>query len=134
MRVTTLMVTTLLLAACGSSVRAPASDGVTLSVTPASVEAGDDVTLTLRNATSAEVGYNLCASGLERMEGGSWMQVQSDRVCTMELRSLAAGQEARYELELDDDLPAGEYRFTTRFDAMAGGEGGVVQSGAFQVR
>jgi hypothetical protein len=75
------------------------------------------VELQLRNDSRRTLGYNLCASSLERRIGQAWQPVASQRICTMELRSLAPGEEARYSLPLGQ-LPAGEYRATTRVEGL----------------
>lgn len=133
MRDILLLTALLAVCACGPSLQSGESSDVTLSAEPAAVSARDSVTLILRNDSPSEVGYNLCASGLERRAGGSWTQVPSDRVCTMELRMLAAGAEARYELELPEGLDVGEYRFTTSVHRMAAGETEPVRSGVVRV-
>ena len=124
----------LLLAACGSSLQSADGSEVTLNVEPASAPAGAEVSLILRNGSASEVGYNLCASGMERREASGWAPVQSDRVCTMELRTRPPGEEARYQLQLPATLATGEYRFLTNVDGMGAGESGAVRSGSFQVR
>lgn len=133
MRDTLLLAALLAICACGPSLQPGESSDVTLSAEPATVSAGESVTLILRNDSPSEVGYNLCASGLERRAGGSWTPVPSDRVCTMELRMLAAGADARYELELPEGLEVGEYRFTTSVHQLAGGETVPVRSGVVRV-
>ena len=65
--------------------------------------ARDSITLVLSNESSEEIGFNLCPSTLERSTGGTWEPVLSELVCTMELRLLDSGREARYTL----DVPAG---------------------------
>ena len=47
--------------------------------------------LLLRNGSAQAIGYNLCASTLERRSGDGWQPVASQRVCTMELRLLGRG-------------------------------------------
>ena len=69
----------------------------------------------LRNGSARAIGYNLCASTLERRSGDRWQPVASQRICTMELRSLAPGGEARYRISLED-VPPGEYRARARID------------------
>lgn len=115
---------------------APTPDGagdVRLNVEPESLSAGDSITLELSNGSAEAVGYNLCTSGLERLSGGEWQAVPSDRVCTMELRTLPGGERVRYELDLPSDLPAGEYRYRTRVERLDAGEGRMLRSGTFRV-
>lgn len=71
--------------------------------------------LALRNGSAQAIGYNLCASSLERRSGDRWQPVASQRLCTMELRSLAPGGEARYRVSLEN-VPPGEYRARARID------------------
>ena len=89
-----------------------ASQGVTLKAT---VSQERSLELSLRNGSAQAIGYNLCASNLERRSGGGWQPVASQRICTMELRSLAPGGEARYRVSLAD-VPPGEYRARARID------------------
>ena len=89
-----------------------ASQGVTLTAT---VSRERSLELSLRNGSAQAIGYNLCASTLERRSGARWQPVASQRVCTMELRSLAPGGEARYRVSLED-VPPGEYRARARID------------------
>jgi hypothetical protein len=89
-----------------------ASQGVTLTAT---VSQGRSLELALRNGSARAIGYNLCASTLERRSGGRWQPVASQRICTMELRSLAPGGEARYRVSLEN-VPPGEYRARARID------------------
>lgn len=112
------MSTIVLLCACASSPEPspePSSADVALEleVEPEEVAAGDSITLELDNESSESVSYNLCSSGLEREAGGAWEDVQSNRVCTRELRILPPGEEARYTLQLPDELSPGTYRVYT---------------------
>lgn len=116
MRVPALLV---LLAAC-------ASGAVTLDAT---VSQGGALELALRNGSPDPIGYNLCASGLERRSEDGWRAVPSTRVCTMELRTLAPGGVARFRAP-PEGLPPGEYRALTRVD----GAPGEVRSEPFVLR
>lgn len=122
-----------LLLACAPTPEFGEAGDVRLSVEPASLPAGDSITLELSNGSADAVAYNLCTSELERLSGGEWQAVPSDRVCTMELRSLPGGQQVRYELDLPSDLPAGEYRYRTRVARLDAGEGRMLRSGTFRV-
>jgi hypothetical protein len=75
--------------------------------------------LRLRNDSNRTLGYNLCTSNVERRNGQSWQAVASQRICTMELRTLPPGKEARYSLTLEQLAP-GEYRVTTRVEGLPG--------------
>jgi hypothetical protein len=91
-----------------------ASQGVSLT---AAVSQDRALQLVLRNGSAQPIGYNLCASSLERRSGDGWQPVASQRMCTMELRSLVPGGEARYGVPLGD-LPPGEYRARARIDGQ----------------
>lgn len=100
-------------AALAIACAACAAPGVRLTATVSQERA---LELVLRNGSAKPIGYNLCTSNLERRSGAAWQAVASERICTMELRSLAPGGEARYRLALEG-VPAGEYRATARLDA-----------------
>lgn len=119
--------------ACAPSPDSGVAGDVRLSVEPEAPSAGDSITLELSNASDEAVGYNLCTSSLERLSGGEWRAVPSDRVCTMELRTLPPGERARYALILPPDLSPGEYRYVTRVERLDAGEGSVLRSGTFRV-
>lgn len=96
----------------------------------ATVSQGQVLELALHNGSAKPIGYNLCASGLERRSEGGWQTVPSTRVCTMELRTLAPGRAARFSAPLGSPLP-GEYRAVTGID---GHPAGKVSSEPFIVR
>lgn len=114
--------------AAGCQVMNPAPQDVTLTATRGSA---DTIMITLFNRSSRDVGYNLCASALERRSGSNWVPVPTvpDRVCTMELRMLPPGQRASYRSVYVTPLQPGEYRVTTGVE-VAGGWG-AVQSNSF---
>jgi hypothetical protein len=116
-----------LLSGCSPPVQnGGASSDVELGVEPEVTEAGGTVELVLRNESSGEIGYNLCTSAIERRTDGGWAGVPSDRVCTMELRILSAGEITRYPYELPEGLAPGEYRFLANVEMMdAGGRRSV---------
>lgn len=130
---TACLLATLLLGACGPSMQSAPGPGLILEVVPDAVSAGDRVELVLGNGTSGTVGYNLCTSALERRAGGGWEAVPSERVCTMELRTLDPGGEDRYSLELPAGLDPGEYRFTTAVEDLDAGSRTDVASDPFVV-
>ena len=111
---------------------APVTD-VVLRVSPDRVESGAFVHLILRNESDASVGYNLCTSVLERRTTDGWEPVPSERVCTMELRTLSPGERAEYELEIPAGLAEGRYRATTTVERMGAGTRHAVWSDRFQV-
>lgn len=127
-----LLLTAVVACACSSSATSGASD-VRLAVEPDVTSPGDTVELTLSNDSAEAVGYNLCSSGLERASGGTWQPVPSDRVCTMELRTLEPGTEASFAMELQEGLAAGEYRFSTTVERLDAGTRDVVSSAPFEV-
>lgn len=107
------------------------SGSVDLSVAPTRVAAGATMTLTLRNGSRGQIGYNLCTSAIETSAGRT---VPSDRVCTMELRTLEPGRSANYSYELPRRIAAGSYRFVTNVGPVDGGVRSVVRSNNFEVR
>jgi hypothetical protein len=62
----------------------------------AAVSQGRSLELRLRSGSAQPIGYNLCASSLERRSEAAWQPVASKRMCTM--------------------VPQGEYRATARID------------------
>lgn len=127
----TIVVAALLLCAC--STLQSGADNVSLAVDPASAAPGDSITLTLTNGTSTQIGYNLCTTGLERQQGSGWEAVPSDRVCTMELRTLEPGQQTSYRSTLPDPLPPGDYRAFTTVEMMGAGDRVTVRTDTFRV-
>ena len=124
-----------LLCGCRSSPQSGASTSeVILTVEPDAVAAGDSVTLTLSNESSGDIGYNLCTSSLERQSNGDWQSVPSDRVCTMELRTLGPARQTEYAIELPEELAPGAYRYGTSVEMLEEGIRHVVRSDPFQVR
>jgi hypothetical protein len=123
-----------LLGACGPAVRTGTkSPGVSLRVVPDRAAAGDSVTLLLSNGAPGGIGYNLCTSALERRSGSDWQAVSSDRICTMELRTLPSGEEARYPMGLPAGLAPGEYRVHTTIEILDGGSRDEVRSEPFRI-
>jgi hypothetical protein len=129
-----LSATIILLAACSSSMQTgdPADD-VRLRVSLESAAPGDSVTLTLENGSEEQIGYNLCASGLQRQTAAAWQAVPSDIVCTMELRTLDAGGQTTWRTALPATLESGRYRYTTNIEAMATGGRYGITSDSFRV-
>ena len=120
--------------ACTSMHPATSSSDVRLRIEPTAAAPGDSVALVLDNGSAEIVGYNLCTTTLDRRSGEAWEPVASDRVCTMELRMLQPGQEARITLALPADLAPGEYRAVTGVERMDAGERTGVATEPFQVR
>lgn len=116
---TAIILTAVFLLACGPSVQnGGAGSDISLDVVPTDVRAGATAELVLANETSGSIGYNLCTSALERRTAGGWEGVQTDRVCTMELRKLPAGEATRYPYELPTELDEGEYRLLATVELM----------------
>lgn len=110
----------ILLAGCEPESQPPTVPPIELYVSPETPIPGQDVTLTLENLSAASIGYNLCASTLVRDERGQWVEIPSDRVCTMELRGLEPGERDDFTLEMPTELPTGVYRFRTTLDEVGG--------------
>jgi predicted carbohydrate-binding protein with CBM5 and CBM33 domain len=111
-------------AGCAAS-SAESNDQVTLTA----ARTGQRVLLTLRNGSATPVSYNLCSSTLQR--GLSWEAVETDEVCTMELRTLEPGGTATFEKTLPSELRSGEYRYVT--NAGAENKSMMVESNPFRV-
>lgn len=122
-----------LLCACTSMQSGSPAADVTLTVTPETASAGDSISLTLANPATEQIGYNLCASSLERQSADSWNAVPTDIVCTMELRTLDPGAQADYRTALPATLAPGRYRYTTTVELMQTGSRHAVTSNAFTV-
>lgn len=78
------------------------------------------VLLTLRNDSARAVGYNLCATMMERRSGSDWTVVPSDIACTLELRTIGPGGSTTFTRRVPATLPAGEYRFVTQVESPLG--------------
>lgn len=110
-----------------------AGDEVRLRAEPDTVSPGGEVVLTLSNGSAETIGYNLCPSQLERRSGEEWIPVPSDRMCTMELRTLLPARDASYTMTLPADLTSGEYRYLTNVEVMDTGVREAVRSGPIRV-
>lgn len=111
----------LIVCACTSSMqRGAAVEGVSLGAVPSA--ARDSIVLTLHNGSTQGVGYNLCPTTVERQTAGAWQPLASDRVCTMELRTLNPGEQATFTTTLPAGAAAGEYRFVTKVAIPLNGE------------
>jgi hypothetical protein len=112
-------------AACSPEQLPPQDNPVELLVTPEIPAVGEQAVLTLRNGSAAPVSYNLCSSTLMRHNGSAWEPIPSDRMCTMELRVLAPGEEDQFTVTMPTELAPGSYRFET---TISDGEGGGPES------
>ena len=126
-----LFILALSIAAC--SARTNGTAEIELRAEPIALQAGDTATIILRNNSNVTLGYNLCPTALERKDGEAWQAIPSDRMCTMELRMLEPGQEARYQYPLPGNLIAGEYRFVTGVNRMPAGDAIGVATEPFRV-
>lgn len=104
---------------------------VSLTASPATTEAGATVTLSLNNSSKEAIGYNLCTSTIENAAGAN---VRTDRVCTMELRTLQAGQKISYGYALPSSLADGRYRFVAGLETMGTGGRFTVRSNWVEVQ
>jgi hypothetical protein len=98
------------------------------AVSLAAERSGETVRLTLTNRSDAAVGYNLCSSALLRREGGGWVVVPTDLVCTMEIRMLRPGASDSFRYPVPSGLTRGEYAWQARVEVPAGGAGRDVVS------
>jgi hypothetical protein len=113
----------------GQAPAEPAGE-VAFTASPDSVAQGGTLNLTLANRSGQPVGYNLCTSAIETAAGAP---VQTDRVCTMELRTVEPGRSATYAYELPDDIEPGSYRLMTNIHFMDSGTQTAVRTGTFEV-
>lgn len=91
------------------------------------------VLLTLENNSSEQIGYNLCASTLERWNAGEWTQVPLEENCTRELRTLDPLRSVAYEKDLPRQLSPGEYRYVTSVESPLGASQRPLASVTFRV-
>lgn len=121
------------LAACSTMQSGSSGDDVMFTVEPTTVAAGDSILLGLDNGTAEQIGYNLCASSLERQTQEGWALLTTEVVCTMELRLLEPGQAGSYPMWLPAGLTPGEYRYRTTIHVMQRNETHQVTSNTFRV-
>ena len=95
---------------------------------------GSEVRLKLTNQSAEPAGYNLCSSRLVRRSGDTWTNVPTGVMCTMEIRTLAAGASDTFTHTLPSSATAGEYRYETRVEMPMGGPGTHVASNSFEVK
>lgn len=121
------------LAACGTARQVTGTEVATLTVVPVVVPAGDSVTIALATTAGDGVRYNLCTATLEHRANRDWVPVPSDRVCTLELRTLLPGDRARFTMHLPAMLEGGEYRYHARVEHITRSEMIDVRSEPFTV-
>ncbi|MDX1610049.1 MAG: hypothetical protein R3225_08010 [Halofilum sp. (in: g-proteobacteria)] len=97
--------------------------------------AGETATLRLRNPLAEPAGYNACTWTLERREADGWQTAphEDERVCTMELRTLAAGESASPRFRFDERLPAGRYRLRLVLHALESDTREIRYSESFRI-
>jgi hypothetical protein len=117
-----------------TGLRSEADPGIQLRVEATPAAPGDSLVLLLDNASDEPIGYNLCTSNLERQVGVSWQPVASDRICTLELRTLDPGQDARFAFMLEENVSPGEYRAVTGVELLQSGEWIDVASEPFRIQ
>jgi hypothetical protein len=120
-----LILSIFLLSGCTMSAVAP--DDITLMA----ARTEQTVKLTLSNESGGPIGYNLCASALQRRTAGQWTAVETGDICTMEIRTLQNGSTAIFDKTMPDDTVSGEYRYATNVDSN--GTPIVVASDPFKV-
>jgi hypothetical protein len=90
------------------------------------------VRLSLDNGETSAIGYNLCASELQRDTGANWESVATDEVCTQQMLALNPGNDATFEKRLPVTLPPGDYRFVTRIENPFGGTQSTLTTKPFE--
>lgn len=134
-----------LLAACAPM---PPADGINgtnggdgggitaeLRVDRTSYRPGDPIRVTLINRSDVTIGYNLCATALDRRDGSTWNGGSRPlaEVCTMELRTLTPGASDTFDHTLPTGIPAGDYRVRTGIHVPVDGARVGVASGEFRI-
>jgi hypothetical protein len=131
-----------MLCALGSCELPTAAERVQLSVEVGALSyaPGDDIELTLRNASDRSWYYNsICNSDLERRVGGAWVRVYDylGAGCPLALvvpssapdglswapMEVPAGQSVTVSKTIPGDLADGEYRFLAPFSRGGDGSG-----------
>lgn len=107
-----------------SGMKSPTDSGMELRSAPAaedprvqlrtdrtSYAPGATVNLTIVNGSDVALGYNACQRIVERREGTAWTAVAEEgRMCTMQIKLVAAGATTTDTTDLPADLANGEYR------------------------
>ena len=109
------------LCACAGEQLPPLDNPIELLTTPEMPVPGEESILTLRNGSTNPIGYKLCTSTLMRHTGNEWEPVRSDRVCTMEIRTLQPGEQDQFPVTIPEGLTPGSYRFETTISDPEGG-------------
>jgi hypothetical protein len=114
MRIAFTVLVVALVAACASSEARDRTPGLALDIQPTPSAAGAEVSLVLRNGSSAQLGYNLCTARLSQLRGDHWLVIDSRPNCTEEQQTLQPGAEASYDVTLPAGLGGGSYRYSLR--------------------
>ncbi|MBD0321619.1 MAG: hypothetical protein ICV87_14880 [Gemmatimonadetes bacterium] len=113
-------------AACGSGFVA-SDPAVEVATDRAAYAPGDTVRVTLRNVSGETLGYNLCISKLDRRAADAWTTVDvfpgPGGACSMELRTLPAGESVQVRRAIPAATSAGTYRIVYNGIGPLRGEG-----------
>ena len=91
------------------------SDSVLLRTDRTQYKAGEKVTLTFENRSTASYAFNPCTRSLEREDGETWKPLPDEgRMCTMEAWILAPRGTRTGATELPATIAAGRYRVVVR--------------------
>jgi hypothetical protein len=124
-----------LFAGCAEALLSVGDGPVVLGTDRSAYAAGDTARLALVNNSSAEVGFNLCRSRLERRSDGGWTHVEGAGLyCVDILLGLAPGKTATGVFPLPAELPGGEYRLVTHVSIDPREFAAPIATGVFMVR
>ena len=113
MRISVIILVVALVGGCGSN---DARDGLALALESPPSQAGEEVTLILRNGSDSQVGYNLCTARLSRQRAGQWVLVDSRSSCPPDQQMLEPRDEDTHSVQLPEELEGGSYRFSMRVE------------------
>lgn len=105
------------------------ADSIVLRTDKAQYRAGETMTLTFENRSSASYTFNPCTRTIERESGGGWTPMPDEgRMCTMQAFILAPHATQTGTTELPSPLAAGRYRVAVRMtpDQPGGKPAGAV--------
>jgi len=105
---------------------------VRLTVEPEE-EGSSGYLLTLENHSRRSLGYNLCASVLEKETAEGWETVPPVPVCDRELRALTPGKTKSLVHHRSQPLAPGIYRFTTTIERPLGGKPAPLSTASFAI-
>ena len=91
------------------------ADSVTLRTDKSQYRAGEQMTVTLQNASASSYSFNPCTRTIEREAGSSWTAVPDEgRMCTMQAWILDPHGTRSGPTELPASLTPGRYRVVIR--------------------